>query len=78
MFIFIKFGLMTGMVSIIFLGFYTVLIQKMACLHVRIRLLREEGLFDAAYETKSATIRDNDDGKIIFFPADWRSEINMR
>lgn len=72
---FIKFGLIMGMVSIILLGFYVVLIQKMAGLHVRPRLLKEEGLFDAAYKARSATIRDNDNGKIILFPADWRIAI---
>ena len=72
-YIFIKFGLSMCIISTIFLGFYVVLIQKIACLYVRLNLLKEEGLFVAAYETKSVTIRDNDNGSIIFFPADWRA-----
>lgn len=72
-YIFIRNGIKAGVLALLFIGFYTVLIQKMAGWHVRARFLREEELFDAAYETRSATIRDNGTGEIIRFPTDWRT-----
>jgi len=58
-----------------------VAITKLAGLHVRLRFLKEEKLFKTAYNAKSSTLRNNTDGKIIYFPTDWRrwvSEIKNR
>jgi uncharacterized transporter YbjL len=79
--VFIKAGFMWGVISIFITGAYSVAITKLAGLHVRLRFLKEEKLFEAAYGAKSATLRDNNDGKIIYFPTDWRkwiSEIKNR
>ena len=76
LFTFIRFGIVLGVLSIIFLAIYVLLTQKMAGLHVKSRLLQEEELFDAAYQAKSAIIRHN--GKIISFPVDWRAVIRTK
>lgn len=74
-FIFIKFGFMYGVLSIIGVFIYVSVIQKIATMHVRVVLLKNEKLFDAAYEARSVTIRNNSTGEVFYYPTDWKTEI---
>lgn len=73
--VFIKFGFWEGILALIGSGIYVVLIGKIASMHVRILLLQKEELFDAAYEARSITIKNNSTGKIMYYPIDWKKEI---
>ncbi len=74
-FIFIKFGFMHGILSIIGVFIYVHVIQKIATMYVRVALLKNEKLFDAAYEARSTTIRNNSTGEVFSYPTDWKIEI---
>ena len=74
-FIFIKFGFLRGVLAIFWTGIYTVVVQKISSMYVRILLLKREELFEVAYKEKSITIRNNYTGKIFFHPTDWKKEI---
>jgi len=69
--IFVKFGIWFGILATVLLVVYVKALQKIAGLYVRLRLFQEEELFNAAYEAKSVTIRDNKNGNIICFPDEW-------
>src|SRR3989344_3852077 len=75
-FIFTKFGFAKALLTGMGIGIYAVIIQKIASMHVRMLLLDSEELFEVAYQAKSVTLRNNQTGKIIYFPADWRHEIS--
>jgi len=72
---FIKFGFLKGILATFWTGIYTVVVQKISSMYVRVLLLRREELFDVAYQEKSITIRNNYTGKIFFYPTDWKKEI---
>jgi hypothetical protein len=69
--VFIKFGFIWVILAIIGTGIYSVIIQKMAGWYVREILLNDEELFNAAYQARSVTVRDNRTGYIVAFPSDW-------
>jgi len=71
--VFIKVGILQGLLSVFLVGVYVVIVQKVALLYVRVRLLFiEDGyFFKDAYTKRKATIRNNVNGKIISSPMDW-------
>lgn len=69
--VFIKFGIWYEILASVFLVIYVKALQKIAGLYVRLRLFHEEELFNAAYEDRSVTIRNNKNGTIICFPDLW-------
>ena len=75
-FIFLKFGFVLGVLTIVGIGGYVVTIQKVASMYTRILLLKNEKLFEAAYQAKSVTIKNNRTGKISHSPAVWQDEID--
>lgn len=77
-FIFIKAGVIQGILFVLLTGVYVITVQKMAVWHAKLRFLREEGLFKAAYNACSATLRDNRNGEISCFPTDWQTWIQNR
>ena len=74
-FVFIKFGFMYGVLLIIGLFIYVHVIQKIATMYVRVALLKNEELFDAAYEARSVNIRNNSTGEVFSYPTDCKTEI---
>lgn len=72
-FVFIKFAFIYGVISIIGVSIYVLVIQKIASMYVRITLLKNEELFNKAYEARSITIRDNSTGKVLTHPIDWKA-----
>lgn len=74
-FVFIKFDFMYGILSIIGLVIYVLVIEKISTTYIRILLLKNEQLFNVAYEARSITIRNNSTGKILSYPIDWKAEI---
>ncbi len=73
-FVFIKFGLWAGVLSLIAIASYAFLVQKMGSMYVRVQLLQNEELFSAAYDAQSVTIKINSTGNIIRFPIEWKKE----
>lgn len=73
--IFIKFGVWFGIFAAAFLAVYVKAINYISGIYVRLKLFKNEPLFNAAYEARSVTIRDNDTNQIIVFPFDWRNLI---
>lgn len=66
---------MYGILSIIGLVIYVLVIEKISTTYIRILLLKNEQLFNVAYEARSITIRNNSTGKILSYPIDWKAEI---
>lgn len=76
-FIFIYSSFWFGFGSLIITGIYVIIIQKIAGFYTRVKLLKNEDLFNASYESKSTTIRNNNNREIIQYPTDWRLKINQ-
>lgn len=68
---FIKIGIWYGILSLIFLGFYIKVINYISGMYARRKLLKNELLFNAAYDARSVTIRDNNTNQVILFPFSW-------
>lgn len=73
--VFIKLGIISGFFSLAGLCVYVLLTQKLASLYTRVKLLQDERLFNAAYEHRSCTIRNNVTSQITYFPSSWREVI---
>ena len=74
-FVFIKYGFINGIFAVIVLVVYVLLLDKIGAMYARITLLKNEELFNAAYEAKSITIRNNSTKEVIHYPADWKTKI---
>lgn len=78
--VFFKFGFMNGLFTVIGIGIYSLVIQKIASIYLRVVLLHEKDgeLFGAAYQERSVTIKDNSTGKIYSYPTspDWENAIH--
>ncbi|MDO8570566.1 MAG: hypothetical protein Q7R97_03195 [Candidatus Daviesbacteria bacterium] len=69
--IFIKFGILFGIFAAASLIVYVKAINYISGMYARRKLFKNEQLFNAAYEAKSVTIKDNNTNQIIVFPFDW-------
>lgn len=74
-YLFIKNGILIGLTFFVLTGVYVYVIQKLASMIIRMRMLRhgQDGfvLFQEAYWGRMATIRNNETGEIIHHPKNW-------
>lgn len=74
--IFIKFGFVKGVLSIIGVGFYSLFVQYIAAMYTRITLLNGEAeIFESAYQIRLVTIKNNLDGKMCSYPDNLSNRI---
>ena len=69
--IFVKFGIWFGILATVFLVVYVKAINYISGMHVRLKLFKNEHLFNVAYEAQSITLKDNKTGNIVAFPDKW-------
>jgi hypothetical protein len=70
-YIFLKFGIIQGLLTVLGTGIYSVCMQKIARVYLWFKLLKWEKFFIATYQARHITIRDNKTGEILIYPADW-------
>lgn len=71
--VFLFAGILKGFLSVLFIGCYVIIVQKIAVMYVKRRLLfdKEGYFFNDAYTKLKATIRDNSTGQVIKHPVHW-------
>ncbi len=75
-FCFFKWGWIVGLLSVVGLVAYHKVAEFICFTTIRLRMLRDESLFHALYESRLATVRDNRTGVVYVFPADWTALTN--
>ncbi len=73
--LFFRSGWWVGLFGIVFLVFYVKILNYVSSTYTRRKLLDNEELFNAAYDSRSITVRFNERGEVWVHPVDWRSEV---
>lgn len=69
-------GLAVGLLILLSLPLYTYTLQKVAAKYYRSRLLNDQLLFEAAYNSRSVTIRINTSGEVFSYPSPLSSVVD--